>query len=338
MFGLRSKPFIPWVTATIALIAVAVVSVHSIMGRDAFLWICAYACHVRPDFLIDFNDPHWVGISGYLLRLFLHPLVHDGWTFLAYNCFPLLVYGWFVERHFVETGLGRWRYAVFAWTLAVLAAVVVSIYSSVNSLPFLASRGMSGMVMGISGAFFAARVRAPFWLKVALAMETLEAVNGDVARIYDDRKLSAIAHMIGFIAGILLGMATRLWTRSRGRGGMKVAVGRRIAGAAGYIFLPAAFITLLVRRGRGFPRFHALQSVGVWLVLAFLLTVAVKMPRIYMYEMDLKFLSEAFMVNLILVVLPALAVKAFAGEAFALPMIGRLAGGAAEKPEERICA
>lgn len=218
--------FIPWATAAVVLAAVAVFSIQFIFGMATYQWVRValtlfpvewYLAPDGPDFLNSKWALYFVGLFGY-------PLNHGGWQHLANNSFPVILCGYFVERRFVEGGLGRSRYLAFLWSFGVLVGVVVNIWTTthIDALGREAfGRGMSGIGFGLIGAMLTVGGKPP--LSVSLvAIWVIGVFANEMVAISDERLLSQpiVSHLAGLIAGVALGGAARIWLqKSKGTPG-----------------------------------------------------------------------------------------------------------------------
>lgn len=325
-----TKPFVPWATGAVAAVACAVVAGNTqIMGN--YVWTCAVMCLKQPDFFVDFSvldleHPQFGGFTLYLLGMNLYALIHSSWVHLGRNVASLIVFGWFVERFFVQRGYGRRQYVAFLWAMSLIAGAAMNIWNTSHGQTSAHEMGMSGVIMALAGFFFVA-VRAPFWIKVTLGAHILMVVDGDIGNMVFERiKISSIGHAAGLLAGLVAGA---IWANSqKERVGYPphCAFSERFVSAMGYLLVPVAVVSFFFAKARHRPflRVHSLQSVMLWIAIASAISIAVAIPRVYPFEVDVKYWAEGASVYVSLALVLGLSVKAFVGAASTLPVISRL--------------
>jgi membrane associated rhomboid family serine protease len=156
------------------------------------------------------------GSKSILLSLVFSMFLHGSWLHLAGNMLFLWVFGNNIEDH-----LGRWHFTAF-YTAAGLVATVAHITLDPSStVPLI---GASGAVAGVMGAYlvwfpnaqvrtlvfflivFFVRIRAKWLLGLWFLSQFIIDPNAGVAWM---------AHVGGFVVGVLVGLAVRESRRAR---------------------------------------------------------------------------------------------------------------------------
>jgi rhomboid family protein len=203
---------VPFVTVGLILLN-SVVFLHQVLLPDRQLeaFVLQYAL-----------VPAWFSWTSVVTSMFLH----GGWLHVIGNMLYLWIFG-----DNVEDRLGHVRYLFFylaCGCIAALGQVIVNPYSSVPML------GASGAIAGVMGAYFVLypesrvltavfvfiffdviEIPAIFFLGVWFLMQLLNGVGSLGVSNAAGGGTAFFAHVGGFIAGILVGLVTRLRGRRR---------------------------------------------------------------------------------------------------------------------------
>jgi membrane associated rhomboid family serine protease len=190
--------------------------------------------------LFPVSNTEIVGIAlGQTWRLFTAMFLHAGLLHLAFNAYALWIFGTVVEQE-----IGRVRFAL-VYFLTGLAASAAS-YAFAPEV-FIPGVGASGAVFGVFGALVAfnwkrrhtalgaARLRSAIFI---LLINTFIALSSGGA-------IDWRAHLGGFVAGLLMGVAAEDWTFIT-RSGRPSA--QRLTFAVGAIAVAAVTVALVVWR------------------------------------------------------------------------------------------
>lgn len=152
-----------------------------------------------------------------LLSILTSLFLHGGIAHLAFNMLFLWVFG-----NNVEDRLGRAAFIAFYLATGVIATFAQALVSPSSPTPLI---GASGAIAGVLGAYLImfprARVRTLFLITVidvpaavVLALWFLTQLLQGVGPGAVGSSVAYVAHIGGFIAGVLLTLA---WPRARGR-------------------------------------------------------------------------------------------------------------------------
>ncbi len=291
--GRSAAPFVPWGTLAMILGAAVVVAVSSWISWPK---LCEVMCLGTPFQNVATNRflPR-ASLLHDVASLLLYEWLHDGWGHFGWNMIVLVLFGWFVERHFVEAGWGRMKYVAFAWALGAASGVGQLAWNSVYGA-YTVGYGMSGVVYGVVGAFFLIGVRAPYWLKLLLGAIAARGAISNIllvtkgAGLLGWQVLSRLEpiewsesaqraywlignqmHVVGIASGLALGWAIRRRTGLAKEGASAESVParrERVLAAAGYFAVPVSVVSLVIADGSKFARRHAAASFAIWLAAA----------------------------------------------------------------------
>ncbi len=148
--------------------------------------------------------------------------LHAGWLHLLGNMLFLMVFG-----NNIEDRWGKLRFLIFYLATGYLAAYAFALANSEATVPLV---GASGAVSGVLGAYLilfpGARVwslvpillflplRLPAWLVLGtwFLLQYLYATGSGVS---DGGSVAYLAHVIGFVAGVLVAIVARAATPAR---------------------------------------------------------------------------------------------------------------------------
>lgn len=128
-----------------------------------------------------------------------YQFLHGSFTHLGINMLALLAFGAGVERR-----IGGLRMAVFALICGVASALIHFVVYPSSIVPVI---GASGAVSGLFGAILRLRARGELrrglWPLVALWI-IMDVVSGTIGMGGDGKPIAWVAHIGGFVAGLLL--------------------------------------------------------------------------------------------------------------------------------------
>ena len=144
--------------------------------------------------------------DGEYWRLLAAMFLHSGWLHLGFNCFGLFVFGQQLEQLY-----GRGRF-VALYLLAGLAGSVTSYALNISLAPNVIGVGASGAIFGVLGGlvayFISHRDRlGPMGRRTLTGLLLLAGINLLFGLVWEN--VDNYAHMGGFAAGIILGLAFR---------------------------------------------------------------------------------------------------------------------------------
>jgi membrane associated rhomboid family serine protease len=232
--GDENQPGRGLAVATLAIIAINVaVFVLLQLGSDAF----TYAYSVIPREITTGMDlvgrqivvidgqrvaiPQAPGPEPIYLTLLTAMFMHGGWLHLGGNMLFLWVFG-----DNVEHALGTLAYLVFYLVAGVVASFAQIWLDPTSVIPTL---GASGAISGVLGAYIVLfptnRVRVLAWYYV-LAVPAIVAIGmwallqlfyglGSIAETQQTGGVAYMAHVGGFVVGVLVGLLARAAGRGR---------------------------------------------------------------------------------------------------------------------------
>ena len=189
--GLRRKPYLTW----------------TLLGVNLLLWLLVELSggSTNTDVLLKFGAMEAQHIAaGDYWRLFTATFLHSGLLHLSFNCIALYIFG-----HQLEQIYGHGRF-LGLYLIAGLAGSVASYALSISSNPNTLGVGASGAVFGLLGglvAFYTVH-RDRFGeigrqsLTGLLVIVAINVTLGFVVPGIDN-----FAHIGGFVAGLLIGLA-----------------------------------------------------------------------------------------------------------------------------------
>ena len=160
--------------------------------------------------------PQTPGPNPIFLTIFSAMFMHGGWLHLISNMLFLWIFGDNVEVRF-----GSVRFILFYLVSGIIASIAHIVTAPMSVLPSL---GASGAIAGVLGAylvmfprnkvnsvfFFVKIVSLPAWLVIGL-WGVMQVVGGWGA-LFENTNAGGVAyaaHVGGFVAGIILGLAFR---------------------------------------------------------------------------------------------------------------------------------
>ncbi len=209
MFIHNGRVFIPGVTIAWVAIAIGVFYSPMIVGEELYGLAKAFSAYWNRT---SFGD-HWYSDLWFAFGTMAYQFFHADPAHLARNVTALLLAGWFVERMFVETGLGRLRYVALCLASSVIGGTAADIWNMAQLFNLTLAIGMSATAFGVFGAFVGGNVRVPLivkiiacWVVFVFVEDSLESV------IWHNRPSDAaseVAHVAVFAAGLAAGLAAR---------------------------------------------------------------------------------------------------------------------------------
>ncbi|MFJ3232061.1 rhomboid family intramembrane serine protease [Streptomyces sp. NPDC086787] len=161
-----------------------------------------------------------VGAPGYdkspALSVFTSLFLHGGWLHLLGNMLFLMIFG-----NNVEERMGHVRYALFYVVCGYAAAYGFAVLNDGSTDPLI---GASGAIAGVLGAYLVLYPRARVWVLVPFLVFlplrlpawvvlgfwfVLQAVYSSGRAMSDAGTVAYAAHVVGFVAGMLLAMPLR---------------------------------------------------------------------------------------------------------------------------------
>ncbi|MEU9578160.1 rhomboid family intramembrane serine protease [Streptomyces chilikensis] len=142
--------------------------------------------------------------------------LHGGWLHLLGNMLFLWIFG-----NNVEDRTGHWRFALFYLVCGYVAAYAYSLTNAASAAPLI---GASGAVAGVLGAYLVLYPRARVWVLVPFLIFlplrlpawavlgswfALQAVYSSGAGVAGAGTVAYLAHVAGFVAGVLLALPLR---------------------------------------------------------------------------------------------------------------------------------
>ncbi len=202
--------FVPWVTVGFIVAALILHFSYLVIGVDQ--------CALVNGHLIYWNrmsfESIWMGDAWFALTAFGYTFVHAEYDHLMNNIFSVLIAGYFVEKRFVETGLGRRRYLASALAYSAIAATTLDVWKMAQGNFMTMAAGMSGVAYGLFGAAFIGRMRAPLALKMLFGLWVIDQVGATIRDAYLMVSGPDVAHSAAFATGLVVALALRRGDRS----------------------------------------------------------------------------------------------------------------------------
>lgn len=171
---------------------------------------------------------HFPGPVPIYLTLLTSMFLHGGWMHLLGNMLFLYIFGDNIEHRF-----GSWRFLLFylaSGLVAILAQILVEPESVIPTL------GASGAISGVMGAYlvlfphnrvyvvvlFAFIVSIPAYVVLALwaALQFFSGI-GSLAETSQTGGVAYMAHLGGFLTGVLIALVMRLRWKKEPESGMR---------------------------------------------------------------------------------------------------------------------
>jgi membrane associated rhomboid family serine protease len=203
-----------YVTGALIVINVVVFLMTGAFTSDERLWTYATGYGIVPVELIHIVDP--AGGHNPIpepLTLITYQFLHGGWMHLITNMLFLWV---FADN--IEDAFGHFGFLIFYLLCGVAAGMLHTLVQSQSPAPLI---GASGAVSGVLASYLLLYPKARIWillfLRIPLPISAFWALSGwfilQVVSAFmatqDDLQVAWIAHIGGFLAGLILTFVLR---------------------------------------------------------------------------------------------------------------------------------
>jgi membrane associated rhomboid family serine protease len=203
-----------YVTGALIIINVVVFLMTGAFTSDEGLWAYATSYGIVPIELVHFVDP--AGGHNPIpepLTLITYQFLHGGWMHLISNMLFLWV---FADN--IEDAFGHFGFLIFYLLCGVAAGMLHTLAQSESPAPLI---GASGAVSGVLASYLLLYPRARIWillfLRIPLPISAFWALSGWFAlqvvsafiATQDDLQVAWLAHIGGFLAGLILTLVLR---------------------------------------------------------------------------------------------------------------------------------
>jgi membrane associated rhomboid family serine protease len=201
--------------ALIGLCAVVFLWMESLPPRAAFA--ATYSYGFVPAVLFGLKElPPSIAAVPPAATIVTSMFVHGGWMHILGNMLFLWIFG-----NNIEDALGHFRFVLFYFLCGIAAALAQALANPGSTTPMV---GASGAIAGVLGAylalfprarvwslltfFFFIPIRLPAWLVLGSWFLLQWAYSAGLATS-SAGGVAYMAHVVGFIAGLLIGLLTR---------------------------------------------------------------------------------------------------------------------------------
>lgn len=193
---------VPWVTAVLVLTnAIVFIVVETTGSSEDVEHMIKMGAAYDPLILDD----------GQYYRLITHFFLHYGFEHLFNNMISLLVLGYVTERV-----MGHIRFGVLYMLSGIIAGAGSLFYDWWTGVESTASAGASGAIFGLSGALLVLVIRGNRGKSFQEVIRYLIFMALSLYSGFLDPSINHVAHLVGFLAGILLCLLLMIGRSNRG--------------------------------------------------------------------------------------------------------------------------